>query len=58
MDKQADIMAAKELDAVPGMGEENIEAPGSALVFHAIRKATLPLTALIRRCQNKRQTST
>ena len=28
-----DILAAEELDAVPGEGEEQVEAPGSTLVF-------------------------
>ena len=50
--------AAEELDAVPGEGEEQVEAPGSTLVSHAKRKATLLLIARIRQCQKKCQTST
>ena len=53
-----DMLAAEELDVVLGKGEEQVEALGSTLNSHAIRKATLSLTALIRRCQKKRQTST
>ena len=41
-------MATEELDAIPSKGEEQVEAPGSTLVFHAIRKATLLLAAPIR----------
>ena len=48
VDKQEDILKAEELDAVLGVGEEQVEDQESILVFHAARKATLLQTVGIK----------
>ena len=41
MTNQVDIMAAEELDAVPGVGGEQVEDRGFILVSPEVKKATL-----------------